>query len=316
MSSVFNYIKAWILKFFRGAKLSLIGLQAYYYYPRLLMFPFMQGIFCSLGFIAIAVIIVALSKTFKGLSLGITPDSHFKTIIEYTRVMLIIYAVQFSHVLLQIGACHTTAAYCDGKKMGFFSALYTALRQIKNIIIWTAIATMAFALSGRRSESSSASILGFIAHTTWTMLTFFLYPVIAFSNLGMLTSLKKSVDITKTNFTTTAGLTAAFKAFHHFISYVVVGLFSLTAIIGEAAIKLFPSYFNEPITTLTPLIFMVCVAITWLALIIAVPLEFMFTAQNVVATIIYRHLHNQSTGVFSHQQLEEALTVAQQTSPS
>jgi hypothetical protein len=304
MRSVFTYIKNWVLKFFKGAKLGLIGIQAYYHYPRLMIFPFMHGLLTTVLCFVIFSIVFA--------SYGFA--SYFSEFAAFSKITLAlgfivgIFLACLTYVWFNVGICYTTAAYCENKRLGFLSALRMSLSKWKTILPWSALVILVKLLSGKHDKETSiagASLWEFITGTAWYLLTFSVYPIMAFENLSLFQTLKKSVRITTDNFGTIAGVRFSIGLLNTFISYTATGL----AFGGFGIIRFFSEAYIPENSNVLMASAMVTAG-TYFIFVIFEAIAFMGMAETIISTIVYRHTHNQSTGIFTPEQLE---TIIQST---
>jgi hypothetical protein len=312
MYSIFTYIKDWILKFFKGAKLGLIGLQAYYHYPRLMIFPFMHGLFTT----GLCLFLFSMVLASYGLI------SHFGKFSDYSgltmKMLLIpgfiigIFLACFTYVLFNVGICYATAAYCENKKRGFLSSVRMSLSKWKIILPWSALVILVKLFSGKKDQDAStadASLWQLATGTAWYLLTFSVYPIMAFENLSLFQTLKKSVHITKDNFGTISGMSFSIGVLNTFISYAAIGL-----AFGGLAIIRFISEYSMPDSTVITVSTMVT-AVAYFLFVLFEAIAFMGMAETIMSTIVYRHMHNQPTGIFTYEQLEAIIQSTASATP-
>lgn len=302
MWSIFTYIKDWIIKFFKGANLGLVGIQAYYYYPHLIIFPFVYGLFTAILFLLVfSIVLISYKLILYFGSLAMSYETVMK-ILAFSGCVVGIYLALFAYVLLNVGICYATAACCEDKKLGLLSAVRMGLSKWKIIAPWSALIMLVKSLSGKKEEGASTagtSFWQFITGTAWYLLTFSVYPVMAFENLSLFQTLKKSVRITTDNFGTISGIRFSIGVLNEFILCAAIGV----ALGGFGIIRFFAETYIPESSNVLMLSALATAGIYFL-FVVCEAIAFMGMAETIISTIVYRHIHNQSTGVFTREQLE------------
>jgi hypothetical protein len=150
-----------------------------------------------------------------------------------------------------------------------------------------------------------ASLWQFITSTTWYLLTFSVYPIMAFENLSLSQTLKKSVRTTTDNFGTISGISSSIGLLNSFVFYIARGI-----TLGGMAIIIFLAKTYIPDTHNVLMGSAMLGALVYFLFILFEVIAFMGMAETIISTIVYRHTHNQSTGIFTYEQLE---TIIQNT---
>ncbi len=144
----------------------------------------------------------------------------------------------------------------------------------------------------------------FIMGTSWQYLSFFIYQVFAFEQIGLFAGLKRSVQLMKKYFGTVTGSMFAFSAVSFLMLFVMLGIgFSIQGVAWLIEGTSFGAYlesFDEKVV-------IVFILLPYFSTIFFFAAHIISTAQTVMSTILYRHVNNQSTGFLRAQALDAAI---------
>ena len=282
MLSIFTYLKNCAIKFFEGVKLSLIGLQAYYQYPRLMLFPSMYGV--SIGLLFIAIIALITLQHMIGLIITLS------ILIALKIIAMVVFAA-FSYVLLSVGICYAVAAYCEHKRISFWTILYMGLTKWIVATLWLFV--ICLVSISTKEEPATGIVLAIVLHMIWSLGTFFIYPIIAFEDLSLFQAIKKSICITWKNLGVMLGVGFSLGLLNNFIlsigfelSPYVITFFDLDYLTKNNGLQF--------LAIITGIACFLCILFGTVA--------FIFMSETVVSVIIYRRIHNQPMGAFDHLQ--------------
>lgn len=139
---------------------------------------------------------------------------HFN--IVATGILFLLYF--FGAIIMAFTGVALTAfviAYFNGKKITIGQSLQKASSRLGTIVAWSTVsATVGIALDMLRGDKQKQAIaqrfIGSALTMAWSILTFFVVPVIAQEQLGVFASIKRSGQIMKQTFGEYVGGTAGF----------------------------------------------------------------------------------------------------------
>jgi len=298
MSAIAEKIKHFFIRFFYGSKLSLLSLQAFFHYKKLMLIPLLAAIGLALVFGAIFGFIFML----HGYMLQ---SENAKYVIGVPMTILLFFCIAFLKTFFAVVGASMTGQYCQNNQASLTHAIVEGFKKLRLITAWSTLAAVIRISSGKGKDGKSNSLFGFVANMSWSYLSFFIYPVIAYENNTFMDSLKRSANLMKTYFGATSGSIFTFSALYKV---------SLIVLLGYAYLMRF--IFNNLLLVVKHLSFLPDITITYFLIFVFIPcfcigfwfiLEVAFTAQVAVSTILYRYVNNQLTGIFNRATLEDAV---------
>ncbi|MGB8468061.1 MAG: hypothetical protein WCE21_03575 [Candidatus Babeliales bacterium] len=299
LQNIVTRIKNFFIRFFYGAQLSFISLQAFVHYKKLMIILFLAALLFTtifMGFIAILWQVVPLIQTSKTLEYAV----------GIPLVILFMYTLNFTKVFFNMITVFTIDQYCQSNNASITHAFNKTFTKLKAILLWSILETIVRMASSDRNKApvaSAESFWSFVRNTGWHYLSFFIYPVFAFEQKSMFESLKESVRLMKNYFGSISGAIFSFTALAKLAPFILLGYVTLLG----GVIKLVERSSMKPTLELLDfkqffLFFLLptCAFILWFCL------EMITIAQTIAGTILYRYVHNQSTGIFSRATLEAA----------
>lgn len=290
---MFEEIKLFFKRMFHGSKLSLLSLQAYYHYKKLLLMP----LFAALSFAIIFTSIVNL--------LLFSPDyvrqsETFKYAYAIIFMIVLFFGVAFIKSFFSFVTTFLLEEYCEKGRASVIRAIISTFSKIRFVIMWASLEALLRALSDKNHNNPMNSLRGFVARTSWRYISFFIYPVFAFEQKTLFESVKQSTNLMTTYFGTTSGSIFTFKVLGRLVMFVALGF----AMLMQMILKVIPSIgylsaINSKYGILFGLLPFFCTGLWFL-------FEFVHIAEVIVGTILYRYIHNQSTGIFNRDALEAA----------
>lgn len=300
-------------RFYRGWTITKTGWRFIKEHKVTLIYPLLSlsisiGIIAFIGSLTgglhIAHALLEKNKNFPvGLAFGLSFLFYFS----------LIFASSFMHTALSSYINDTL----DKGKGSFFASIRHALSRFFTLITWSVISTLLAVvfdwLNNNKNKFPFNIIVGFIGATLnlmWSMLTFFVVPIIAAEQLGAIATIEKSGKIMKKMWGESVAATFA-------ISFIGLLLFiACASVIWGGAYLLQDLWFPQPITH-TPehtvyasrdaLYFMIFLCtIAALPFFIVIPIT--SVAQVLFKTIVYRFSQEKTTGPFSTDFIKSSFT--------
>ena len=155
----------------------------------ILLFPVVSGIFTMLLLVSFIVPLFVL-----GLNESLTPLLY---------VALFVFYVLSYFIIIFFNSALVTCAHIrfNGGDPTFMDGINNALKHVRSIFVWAVIsATVGMILrviAGNQRKNLIGSILASLIGMAWTMLTFFVIPIIVIENSGTLEAIGKSGTLLK-----------------------------------------------------------------------------------------------------------------------
>jgi hypothetical protein len=218
--------------------------------------------------------------------------------------LLLFFFFGVINTFFKVATVFATQDYCDKNKASILSACGRSLGRIGLIIPWGFSEGLIRMAAGKQEKSSGSSAGSLILGTSWQYLSFFIYPIIAFEKVGFFGSMKRSVELTKKYFGTLTGSLITFSIAQWLVIALILGiLVSVMYLIGTAFTWLMV-HTGNPMTEKT---FMAVFVIPFTVWALFTGIQFVLTARAIMSTLIYRHIHGQSTGFLAPATLQAAL---------
>ena len=190
----------------RGWKLGISSLKVIRANKQLVLFPIISGV---------ALILVVSS--FLGIayaSYGTDLDEMARqgSAADYALTFLYYLICYFVIVFFNVGLVHCTRIYLQGGKPSFGDGVRFALKRIPIILGWAVLsATVGLILKAIQENSGTlGSIISGIIGVVWSIVTFFVVPVLAYEEVGPFSALKRSGQIMKEKWGESIGASFSF----------------------------------------------------------------------------------------------------------
>lgn len=174
--------------------------------PELLMFPLISGV---------ALLFVIAS--FLGLiyfNWGFEADTVVEEAgtLEYIIVFLFYLVGYFVIVFFNVGLVHCSRTYFQGGKPSVSEGINFAMERIHYILGWSALsATIGLLLKAVEDKGGVVgSIVSSVVGVVWSIVAFFVVPVLAYEEVGPLEALKRSGSIMKEKWGESIGASFSF----------------------------------------------------------------------------------------------------------
>lgn len=173
-------------RFKTGLVLTKDSLRVIRHNPRLLLFPVLSGV------VGLAFLVVLLGTTF-GL-VQIDPEGGMLVGLFVVYLTLTFVSSFFSAALV-----HQTREAFAGERVSLREGMAAAWERKGPILVWSAIAATVGVLINalENSNSTAARIVGTLFGLAWTVLTFFVIPVIVFERVSVGEMFKRSGGLFK-----------------------------------------------------------------------------------------------------------------------
>ena len=208
-----------------GAVLTKDSLLLMRHHPKLVLFPIVSGI-AGLGFLVL----------FLGVTFGLAAISPEGGVL--VGLLLVYLVLTFVSSFFTAGLVHQTREVLAGGEVSLSAGIAAAWDRKTPIFVWSLIAaTIGVIINGiENSDSRAGRLFGSLFSVAWTLMTFFIIPVIVFERTSTAEMFKRSAG----RFKQTYGETPISLLGIQFISVIVVLPFALAGIylfsIGVAAI--------------------------------------------------------------------------------
>ena len=195
-----------------GWKLATVSFSVIMKSKTLLLFPILSTISLLLILASFAVGLTWIS------GISITIESGIKSILELSEttrytLLFIFYFINYSvMIFFNMGLIHCALKSLNGDTPRVKEGIVFSLSRLRSVLSWALIsATVGLIL--RMVEDKSEKIAAFVAGLLgmlWSVLTFFVVPVMAYENLGVIQAIKRSGSLLKETWGERIGASFAF----------------------------------------------------------------------------------------------------------
>ena len=201
----------------------------------------------------------------------------------YVLAFLYYFVTYFVIIFFNAALVHCAVQVLNGEETSLSAGLEFATSKLDKILAWTSIAaTVGLFLKILQSNEKIGQIAAMIIGAGWSILTFFVVPVILYEDKDVIGSVKRSGSIMKEKWGESLGANFGF-GFINFIGILLIGVLAVVL----AQINIFLA---------------IIVGIFSLLLLGTV----MSAAQTVFLAAIYQHVNNKPTGRFDENVLDDA----------
>jgi len=156
--------------------------------PALLCFPALSTV--ALGLVALAAWVMPLHRVWERASHDQAPTNVQCAMLLLLVVLLSCVSTYFSAALL-----HSVHALLSGDRPAVSASLSAVLRQLPTLVGWSLLGSTLGVLLRIFESTAGLSWIFELAGLSWTLLTFFVLPVIVVEQSGLLTSLRRSLAL-------------------------------------------------------------------------------------------------------------------------
>jgi hypothetical protein len=221
----------------------------------------------------------------------------------FLAVGLIIVA-QIINTFLHVALSHYVSNLFDNKEASLLKSIGRAFSRIFTIITWFLINySVGQILNSLRNKGGIiGSLFTGLATLAWNILTFFVLPIIALEDLGVIGTIKQSEKSMRQTFGQNLGATFALKTASFILHSIATFIILLPA--GVISYFVIPQPLNQiPVIELKFLIFIACVILA-LPFIIVSPLT--SAAGTIFRVASYNYANKKPTGPFSTNMIQNS----------
>ncbi len=270
-----------------GWKLAKTSLQVIESEKTLLLFPVLSTLalilvcatFLGGGYFIFGDQILEAADTIEGNSSDINP-------LAYVLAFAYYFVTYFIIIFLNSALVHCAVQVLNGEQTSLSEGMEFATSKLDKILVWTSIAaTVGLVLKTLQSNDKIGQIVAAIIGTAWSILTFFVVPVLLYENKDVFGSIKQSGQIMRKKWGESLGANFGFG----FITFLV-----------GAAIVLFSIMLAQ-----VNIVLAIVVGILLFLLLSVV----MSAAETVFLAAIYQRVNERPTGTFNENILDDAFIV-------
>ena len=254
-------------------------------HKRLLIIPAITGLMAVLVFAGMIGLIMLYVWGYKEQARAMTESETQKII--FTLVWFFVYFF-FTNLILTIGElilAHATGDFFRTGKVSLADATSKGFQRFGITLAWAATAAVIYSIAKLfKDEEKNRPTLGDAIMLGWRLATFFIVPVFAFEQQGVIASIKQSATIFKNHFGKTAVATFSF-------GQLICLLMLFSGLLLKAG-----SYVGIPSL-------MNAILVGSFAL---VAYAFITSARVIFTTALYFHVKGYSTGGFNTDYLEKS----------
>lgn len=270
-----------------GWKLAKTSLQVIESEKTLLLFPVLSTLalilvcatFLGGGYFIFGDQILTAADTIEGNSSAINPFAYVLAFAYY-------FVTYFIIIFFNSALVHCAVQVLNGEATSLSEGMEFATSKLDKILVWTSIAaTVGLVLKTLQSNDRVGQIVAAIIGTAWSILTFFVVPVLLYENKDVFGSIKQSGRIMREKWGESLGANFGFG----FITFLVgVGIVLFSIMLAQVNI-----------------ILAIVVGILLFLLLSVV----MSAAETVFLAAIYQRVNERPTGTFNENILDDAFVV-------
>src|SRR5579859_6764355 len=127
-----SFIKDFLKRFFHGSKLSLISLQAYYHYKKLLLMPLCAAL-------SFAIIFTSIINSFLLSADYIRQSETYKNAFAVILMIFLLLGVALIKVFFSLATAFLLEEYCEKGRASVTRAFISTCSKIRLVIIWAVL---------------------------------------------------------------------------------------------------------------------------------------------------------------------------------
>lgn len=189
-----------------GWKMGISSLKVIKENKQLVLFPIISGV----ALIAVVASFVGVIYASYGTNFDQLVEQSSAT--DYALTFLYYLICYFIIVFFNVGLVHCTRIYLQGGKPSFGDGVRFALKRIPTILGWAVLsATVGLILKAIQENSGTVgNIISGIIGVVWSIVTFFVVPILAYEEVGPFEALKRSGKIMKEKWGESLGASFSF----------------------------------------------------------------------------------------------------------
>jgi len=189
-----------------GWKMGMASLSVIKKNKQLVLFPLFSGV----ALLAVVASFIGIIYAKWGLDFGRVVEQG--SIGDYVITFVYYLICYFVIVFFNVGLVHCTRLYLKGEPMKFSDGINYSLKRIPVILGWAALAATVGLLLKAIQENSGTlgKIIAGVIGVVWSVMTFFVVPVLAYENVGPIEAVKRSSSIMKDKWGESIGASFSF----------------------------------------------------------------------------------------------------------
>jgi len=270
-----------------GWKLAKTSLQVIESEKTLLLFPVLSTLalilvcatFLGGGYFIFGDQILTAADTIEGSSSEINP-------LAYVLAFAYYFVTYFIIIFFNSALVHCAVQVLNGEKTSLSEGMEYATSKLNKILLWTSIAaTVGLVLKALQSNDKIGQLVAFFVGAAWSILTFFVVPVLLYEDKDVIGSIKQSGRIMREKWGESLGANFGF------------GIITFLVSIGIVIFSIMLAQVN------------VLLAIVVGILLFVVLSTVMSAAETIFLAAIYQRVNERPTGTFNENILDDAFLV-------
>ena len=156
--------------------------------PALLLFPALSAV--ALGLVVLGAWVVPLHGVWERASRDQAPTSA-----QYAMLVLLVALLSCVSTYFSAALLHSVHGLLKGDRPAITASLVAALRRLPTLVGWSLLGSTLGLLLRALESTAGMSWIFELAGLSWTLLTFFVLPVIVAEHGGLLPSLRRSLAL-------------------------------------------------------------------------------------------------------------------------
>lgn len=288
----------------RGWQMSLISYEFIMKHKKVLLFTMAPVVFLCVTIISILGILITKTSFLNNVVAGNKDIVYFASPIPWFVTFIILFFIL--KVLMDVALSHYISNIFGKKEGSFLNSLGRGFSRLWTIIKWSIIDYLVGIVASNIKNQKGIIgkfigwFLGNLISLAWAIATFFMIPIIAQEELGIIDSIKKSGNAMKKTFGQNVGATFALGIANFILFTIVSSVIWLTAFLG---FYLFAP--SMPYTETGALIATFTAMITFAAPFF-LTLPFTIAAGTIFKTASYNFSQGKPIGPFSTQEIKDS----------
>lgn len=190
----------------KGWRMGMASLKVIQKNKQLVLFPIISGV------ALILVVASFVGITYASYGADFDQIANESTAVDYALTFLYYLICYFVIVFFNVGLVHCTRIYLQGGKPSFGDGVRFSMKRIPTILGWAVLsATVGLLLKAIQENSGTVgNIIASVIGVVWSIVTFFVVPVLAYEEVGPFEALKRSGKIMKEKWGESIGASFSF----------------------------------------------------------------------------------------------------------
>ncbi|NOQ75520.1 MAG: hypothetical protein GQ574_26155 [Crocinitomix sp.] len=190
----------------KGWRMGIASLKIIQKNKQLVLFPIISGV-------ALVLVIASfVGITYASFGADLDQIAEQSTATDYVLTFLYYLICYFVIVFFNVGLVHCTRIYLQGGKPNFMDGVRFSMKRIPTILGWAVLSATVGLLLKAIQENSGVlgNIIAGLIGVVWSIVTFFVVPVLAYEEVGPFEALKRSGKIMKEKWGESIGASFSF----------------------------------------------------------------------------------------------------------